>query len=53
MINVEFDDIMFSHHLQLDVECNFTYVTNRILIIHVDCNLFLVANNNHKLRFFF
>jgi len=53
MIYVECGDIMLSRHLQLDVECDFTYVTNGILIIHVDCNLSLVAHNSHKLNFFF
>ncbi len=53
IIHVECDDIMLSHHLQLDVTCDLTYATNRILLVHVGCNLFLVANYNCKLRLFF
>jgi hypothetical protein len=41
------------HHMWLNVACNFTYTTNEILIVHVDCNLFLSANYNRKLRPFF
>ncbi len=36
IIDVECDNITLSHHLQLDVACN----------------LFLVANYNHKLKLF-
>jgi hypothetical protein len=32
IIDVECHDIMLSHHLQLDVACNFTYATNEILM---------------------
>jgi len=53
IIHVECNDIMLSHHLQLDVACNFTYATNGILVVHVACNLFLIANYNTKLRLFF
>ncbi len=53
IINVECDDIMLGHHLQLDVACHFTYTTNGILVVHVGCNLFLVTNYNRKLRLFF
>jgi hypothetical protein len=53
IINVECDDIMLSHHLQLDVTCHFIYITKVPLVVHVGCNLFLVANYNHKLRLFF
>ncbi len=35
IIHVECDDIMLSHHLRLDVACNFTYATNGILVVHV------------------
>jgi hypothetical protein len=44
IIHVESDDIMLSHHLWLDVACDFTYATNGILVIHVNCNLILIAN---------
>jgi hypothetical protein len=53
IIHVECDDNMLSHHLWLDVECNFTYATNRILVVHVGYNLFLIVNYNYKLRLFF
>ncbi len=38
IIHVEHDDIMLSHHLELDVVCDFTYATNGILVVHVGCN---------------
>jgi hypothetical protein len=44
MILVDCNDIMLGHHLQLDVACDFIYVINEISIVHVSCNLFLVAN---------
>jgi hypothetical protein len=53
IIHVECDDIMLSHHLQLDVAYNFIYATNGILVVYVDCNLCLVTNYSHKLRFLF
>jgi hypothetical protein len=53
IIHVECDDIILSHHLQLDVAYNFIYVTNGILVVYVDYNLCLVANCNHKLELFF
>jgi len=53
IIHVGCDDIMLSHRLWLDVACNFTYTTHGILVIHVGCNIFLVANYIHKLRLFF
>jgi hypothetical protein len=53
IIREECDDIMLSHHSWLDVACNFIYVTNKILVVHVGSDLFLVANNNYKLRLFF
>jgi hypothetical protein len=53
IIHMKCDDIMLSHHLQLDVACNFTYATNGILVVHVGCNLFWVANCSHKLKLFF
>jgi len=52
-IHVECDEIMLNHHLQLDVACDFTYATNGILVVHIGCNLFLVASYNHKLKLFF
>jgi hypothetical protein len=51
VIDVECHDIILSHHLQLYVACDFTYASNRILVVHVSCNLFLVANYNYKLTF--
>jgi hypothetical protein len=53
IIHGECDDITLSHHLWLDVACNFTYVTNKILVVHVGSNLVLVANYNYKLKLFF
>jgi hypothetical protein len=53
IIHVECDDIMLNHHLWLDVACHFTYATNGILVVHIDCNLFSVTNYNHKARLFF
>ncbi len=53
IIHVECDDIMLNHHLRLDVACDFTYVTNGILVVHVSCNLVLIANYSCKLRHFF
>ncbi len=53
IIHVECDDIMLNHNLQLDVACDFAYATNGILVVHVGCNLFLVANYNPKLKLFF
>ncbi len=44
IIHVECDDIMLSDHLELNVVCDFTYASNGILVVHVGCNLFLVAN---------
>jgi hypothetical protein len=49
---VECDDIMPSHDLWLDVACDFTYATNEILVVHVGCNLILVANYNKKIETF-
>jgi hypothetical protein len=40
IIHVECDDIMLSHHLQLNVVCDFIYATNEILVVYVGCNLF-------------
>ncbi len=42
IIHVECDDIMLSHHLQLDIAWDFTYATNEILVVWVGCNLFLL-----------
>ncbi len=53
IIHVECGDIMLNHHLQLNVACDFIYATNGILILHLGCNLFFVANYNHKLRLVF
>jgi hypothetical protein len=53
IIHVECDDIMLSHHLQLHVACDFTYANNRNLVIHVSCNLFLIANYSYKFKLFF
>jgi hypothetical protein len=49
-IYVECDDIMLNCRLQPNVTCNFIYTTNGIWVVHVSCNLFLVANYNHKLK---
>jgi hypothetical protein len=39
IIHVECVVIMVSHHLQLNVGCNFIYATNKFLIMNVHCNL--------------
>jgi hypothetical protein len=52
IIHVECDDIMLSCHLRLDVASHFTYATNGILVIHVGCNLFSIANWSRKFRLF-
>jgi hypothetical protein len=52
IIHVECDDIMLSHHLWLDVTCDFAYASNGILIVQVSYNLFLVTNFNHKIEAF-
>jgi plastocyanin domain-containing protein len=39
---------MLNHHLWLDVACNFSFASNGILVVHVNYNLFLVANYSHK-----
>jgi hypothetical protein len=53
IIHVECDEIMLSHHLRFDVARDFIYATNIILVIHVDCNLFLVTNYSCKLELSF
>jgi hypothetical protein len=40
IIHVECDDIVLSHHLQLNVVCDFIYAINGILVVHVGYNLF-------------
>jgi hypothetical protein len=40
IIYAECENTMLSHHLQLDVACDFTYATNGVLVIHVGCKLF-------------
>jgi hypothetical protein len=52
IIHVKCANIMVNHHLQLNVECNFTYVINGFLVASVDCNLFVVTNYSRKLIFF-
>ncbi len=51
IIHVKCANIMVNHHLQLNVECNFTYVINGFLVTSVDCNLFIVTNYSCKLTF--
>ncbi len=47
-------EIMWSHHLWLKVQCNFTYATNGCFNCKVDYNYFLVTNYRRcKLVFFF
>jgi hypothetical protein len=53
MIFVDCDDIMLGHHLQLDVAWDFIYVINENFVVHVGCNLFLVANYSCKLKLLF
>jgi hypothetical protein len=48
-----FGDIMLSHDLWLDVECNFICAIKSILIMNVGYNYFIATNWNHKLTFFF
>jgi len=52
IIHVECDNIRLSHHMWLYVACDFIYVANKILVVHVVCNLFLVANYSHKLDYY-
>jgi len=40
IIHAECDNIMLSHHLQLDGARDFTYATYGILVVHLSCNLF-------------
>jgi len=40
IIHVECHDIVLSHHLQLDVACDFTYATNEILMYMLVVTLF-------------
>jgi hypothetical protein len=49
IIHVKCANIMLNHRLQLNIECNFTYIINGLLVTSVDCNLLIVA----KLTFFF
>jgi hypothetical protein len=53
IIHVECVNVMANHHLWLDVGCDFIYAINEILIIYVDCNLFIITNYSHKLTPFF
>jgi hypothetical protein len=47
IIHVQYVNIMTSHHLLLDDECNFINATNIFLVIDVHCNLFIIANYRH------
>jgi hypothetical protein len=47
-IHVECANIMVSHYIWLNAECDFTYATNRFFIANVHGNLFVVTNYNHK-----
>jgi hypothetical protein len=42
-----------NYHLQLDIGCDFIYAIKGLLIACVDPNLFIIANYNRKLTFFF
>jgi hypothetical protein len=53
IIHVKYLDIIMNFYLWLEVESNFIYATNKFLIVNVRCNLFIVANYNHKLTFFY
>jgi hypothetical protein len=53
IIHGPFDDVTLSHHLRLNVGCNFTYAIKTILVVNVSCNYFIVTNWNHKLILFF
>lgn len=44
IIHVKYVDIIMSHHLELNIECDFIYVINEFLITYVDCNLFVIVN---------
>jgi hypothetical protein len=46
VIHLERDDIMLSHHLELDVMCDFTCATNGILVVHVGCKLIFSCKLN-------
>jgi hypothetical protein len=49
IIHVKYVHSMSNHHLGLNVRCDFTYATNKILFTNVHYNLFILANYNHKL----
>jgi hypothetical protein len=51
IIHVEYINIMMSHHLWLDDECNFIDATTVFLVIDVHCNLFIITNYCHKYTF--
>jgi hypothetical protein len=44
-------DITVSHHLQLKVQCNFTYAIKGFFSCEIDCNYFEITNCNCKLTF--
>jgi hypothetical protein len=44
IIHGPFSDVMLNHNLWLDVRCNFTYVTKRILVVNVGCIYLMVTN---------
>jgi hypothetical protein len=46
-------NITLSHHLQLKLQCNFTYTIKGFFSCKIDCNFFLVTNCSHKLTFFY
>jgi hypothetical protein len=39
---------MPNHHLQLKVQCDFTYATKGFFNCKVNCNCFLITNCNRK-----
>ncbi len=49
IIHMEYANIMESHHLLLNIECDFTYATTGVLITYANYNLFY----SHKLTLLF
>jgi hypothetical protein len=53
IIHMKYVHIMSNHHLWLNVRCDFTYATNKLLVTKFHYNLFILANYNHKLALLF
>jgi hypothetical protein len=53
IIHMKYVHNMSNHHLWLNVRCDFTFATNKLVVTNVHYNLFILANYNHKLAFLF